>query len=484
MVTKQKPAKPMLGFCSYSHKDEALKKQLLTHLAGLERAGIISNWHDRKITAGSDLATEIDSNLRKAKVILLLISANFIESNYCIGIEMEKALAKHARGTARVIPVILKECLWDTLPIRRLQALPTDGKPVTKWTNRDAAFTNVARGIRAAIEEMTAPTARRRVPNITKAAPTSGGTTNSPPTATTPRPPVKTRKPTPATPSGSSASSTAAEKASRTRTGRARIVTPTNRISHFTSPEKSPAAIQWRAMSEVASPLNAAFADRPRSQSGHTWLQVAWASLREDAAVNPTSFIDDKFVSDVQRIGYGGKIPLFPYGASNIPDVNTERLQIVQNHSINGGRCGQDNVIVTLYANGVLSVTLNVTGLAGYDMHNWSGMQRINPDDVQKRLAQAWDFAVRWHRFGSASVSADKIAYNAGILDPSYYPFERPPQTPSNSMTLSSAERPNPIMVYKEPRLISGPILTKPTGEIEDVIKMFQMRFAEFERGR
>ncbi|NJM68846.1 MAG: TIR domain-containing protein [Scytonema sp. RU_4_4] len=142
-------------FVSYSHKDENLLKRLEAHLSILKRQGVISLWHDRKITPGREWANEIDSNLNTADIILLLVSVNFFESDYCYGIELKRALERHEAGVARVIPIIIRPVDWQNAPFAKLNALPKDGKPVTTWRNRDEAFVDVARGIREAATELT-----------------------------------------------------------------------------------------------------------------------------------------------------------------------------------------------------------------------------------------------------------------------------------------------------------------------------------------
>lgn len=143
---------------SYSHKDEALRDTLATHLTLLQRQGIINTWHDRNITAGTEWAQAIDRNLNQADIILLLISANFLASDYCYDIEMQRALERHHQREARVIPILLKPCDWETAPFGKLQALPiahgAGVKPVTLWSDADEAFTAIAQGIRKAAEEL------------------------------------------------------------------------------------------------------------------------------------------------------------------------------------------------------------------------------------------------------------------------------------------------------------------------------------------
>lgn len=156
MPTSTQPENPVELFYSYSHKDEKLRKKLESHLHGLKRQGVISGWHDRCIVAGADWRREIDLRLETAGVILLLISSDYIESDYCYGVEMAKALERYEAGKAKVIPVLLRPCEWRSAPFGKLQALPANAQPVTEWKNRDKAFLNIAEGVRQAVEEVSA----------------------------------------------------------------------------------------------------------------------------------------------------------------------------------------------------------------------------------------------------------------------------------------------------------------------------------------
>ncbi len=148
-------------FFSYSHRDETLCNELNAHLSALKRQSVIKNWTDRQITAGNDWRDEIEKHLDSADLILLLVSADFLNSDFCYLIETSRALLRHESGDARVIPVIVRPVDWQGLPISKLQALPKDSKPVTSWENHDEAWTNVAQGIRKAIEEMAGRKAQR-----------------------------------------------------------------------------------------------------------------------------------------------------------------------------------------------------------------------------------------------------------------------------------------------------------------------------------
>ena len=133
---------------SYSHADEDLRNELEKHLAALKREGAITTWHDRRIAPGDELHGQISDQLDRADIILLLVSADFIASDYCYDVEMSRALERHHRDEASVIPVILRPCDWKRTPFGGLMAVPKDGKPVVKHSTLDDGFLEVAQAIR------------------------------------------------------------------------------------------------------------------------------------------------------------------------------------------------------------------------------------------------------------------------------------------------------------------------------------------------
>ena len=147
---------PIEVFFSYAHKDEDLRDELAKHLTLLQRQKVIKAWHDRNISAGTEWKDQIDVHLESAHIILLLISSDFLASDYCYDIEMKRAMDRHQANEARVIPIILRPCDWTSAPFGKLQALPKDAKPVTTWANRDEAFLNIAQGIRKVVEALHA----------------------------------------------------------------------------------------------------------------------------------------------------------------------------------------------------------------------------------------------------------------------------------------------------------------------------------------
>ena len=148
--------KALKAFISYSHVDEALKSSLLAHLKPLERLGQIESWSDRSIKPGDSIDEEIRRQLESADLILLLVSVDFINSKYCYEIELAKALERHRKKELRIIPIILRSCVWQHTPFGGLLALPKDGKAIKSWTDQDEAITNTVSSIHDLITEILA----------------------------------------------------------------------------------------------------------------------------------------------------------------------------------------------------------------------------------------------------------------------------------------------------------------------------------------
>jgi len=143
-------------FLSYSHVDEKYRNELEKHLMSLKRQGLIESWHDRRIAPGEEWANRIDEELRNADIILLLVSADFIASEYCHEIEMREALAHHERKEAVVIPVILRPCHWTGLIFGKLQSATQNGKAVEKYPSWDDAFLEITQEIEAVAKKLSA----------------------------------------------------------------------------------------------------------------------------------------------------------------------------------------------------------------------------------------------------------------------------------------------------------------------------------------
>jgi O-acetyl-ADP-ribose deacetylase (regulator of RNase III) len=143
-------------FVSYAREDEQLRKKLSDHLGGLRQGGYISEWSDGKLIPGQEWAPEIIRQLDGADIILLLITSSFLGSEFIGRVELARALERHSRGEAIVIPVILKPADWQSANLEGLQALPKDGKPVNTWADPDTAYLNIAQGLRRTIDKWRA----------------------------------------------------------------------------------------------------------------------------------------------------------------------------------------------------------------------------------------------------------------------------------------------------------------------------------------
>ena len=149
-------------FC-YARKDKKFLEEIKTHLMPLQRLELAKVWHDADISPGSEWEEEISKHLNTADIILLLISPDFMASEYCYSKEMVQAMERHERGEARVIPVILRAIYWQEAPFGKLQALPKDAQPITKWQDRDEALFDVAETIRMVVQDLISSWEHARV---------------------------------------------------------------------------------------------------------------------------------------------------------------------------------------------------------------------------------------------------------------------------------------------------------------------------------
>ena len=141
-------------FYCYAHEDKPIRDELEKHLSWLRRRYQLTNWHDREILPGEEWERAIDTHLNTAHLILLLISPDFMASDYCYGKEMRRALERHKAGTCRVVPILLRPTYWEGAPFSSLQLLPTDARPITRWPDRDEAFQNVVTELSRTIKDL------------------------------------------------------------------------------------------------------------------------------------------------------------------------------------------------------------------------------------------------------------------------------------------------------------------------------------------
>jgi hypothetical protein len=149
--------KPVTLFFCYAPEDEPLRKELEKHLTLLERQGYISSWSGRSIGAGADWRAELERQMAEARVILLLVSADFLASDRLYEVELKRALTRRAQG-AQVLGVLLRPSDWKHGELADLEMLPArpgvgEVVPVTEWASHDAAFKRVAEVVRDRIKE-------------------------------------------------------------------------------------------------------------------------------------------------------------------------------------------------------------------------------------------------------------------------------------------------------------------------------------------
>lgn len=154
ILSNKQQIQPVRVFIICSYRDREFLEQLHTHLSILKREGLITVWDDREISAGEEWSNTLSAKSEESDIILLLVSADFLVSDYAYDREMQRALQRHETGEARVIPIILRPCDWSDAPFGKLQVLPKNAKPITTWKNKDEAFLNIVRDIRQVINSL------------------------------------------------------------------------------------------------------------------------------------------------------------------------------------------------------------------------------------------------------------------------------------------------------------------------------------------
>ena len=154
METNEQEKTKLKLFISYNHKDEGHIEEFKKHLAPLKQKGLIEEWYDRKIIPGENWEKEIENNLIYADIICLFISPNFLSSSYCQK-EEEDAYNLKKRKNIAIVPIIISPCGWkDDNILSKSLALPTDGKPISTFSNRDAGWLDVYEGLKKSIENL------------------------------------------------------------------------------------------------------------------------------------------------------------------------------------------------------------------------------------------------------------------------------------------------------------------------------------------
>jgi hypothetical protein len=154
---EQNHATPVHIFISYAHEDSAWLDKLQRHLGGLRHLGRVQAFDDRDILAGSEWEPKIKAALDTAHIIVLIVTANFLDSAYCTTIELQRALARHNDRSVYVVPIIAEHADWQALSIGRLALLPKDEqnnlRPLSDWPNVNKPLADIAMRIRQLAEQ-------------------------------------------------------------------------------------------------------------------------------------------------------------------------------------------------------------------------------------------------------------------------------------------------------------------------------------------
>lgn len=152
--------KPVNIFICYAHQDETFCRELEQHLETLKYEGLIDLWHERLIQPGIVWEEERSIHLDASQIVLMLISPDFMYSDYINGIEMVETIERAERGETHVIPIILRPADWQNAPFGKLPILPKNRKSVTEQINREQTFIALANDIRRTI--LTGKVPRRK----------------------------------------------------------------------------------------------------------------------------------------------------------------------------------------------------------------------------------------------------------------------------------------------------------------------------------
>lgn len=146
---------PIKVFISYAKEDTSFMHELTKHLKVFEKNNIIEIWHDALIAPGENWKEEIKVHIQDAHVIILLISADFMASDYIDNIEISKSLDRSRKRETVIIPIIIRPTNYSSLEISKYQALPKDGKPVSTWVDKDEAWVDITNQLKKLFDSLS-----------------------------------------------------------------------------------------------------------------------------------------------------------------------------------------------------------------------------------------------------------------------------------------------------------------------------------------
>ncbi|MDE3075169.1 MAG: DUF4062 domain-containing protein [Chloroflexota bacterium] len=221
-------------------------------------------------------------------------------------------------------------------------------------------------------------------------------------------------------------------------------------------------------------------ADRPAAVSDITWLHVVLGSLRDEEVIDPIRFGSPEFQQQIHAIAHAGPAPLFDYAQAKQTSATTAALRITQGSPANW-REGRNLVTLGITARGVISISLNVSGVnarsdMGYDMGEH---HRLDPDVLLRRGGQVMGFAARWWQDLDPYERHDPLIYTAALHDVGKRRVEKAPETiPMSQHIQIPPECPtNPLVLIDPPRQVSRHGLAA-AQEPERVVEMIRLALA------
>ena len=138
-------------FISYSHKNENFKNEFRIMLSPLEKERHWKIWDDQWLLPGDNWNKEILRHINEANIIILMLTADFFNSNFIYDIELGRAIQRHEAGDALIIGIVVSDCLWEETPLSKIQILPRDAVPVDRHLHRSEIWKQVASKIKETI---------------------------------------------------------------------------------------------------------------------------------------------------------------------------------------------------------------------------------------------------------------------------------------------------------------------------------------------
>ncbi|MFA6137665.1 MAG: toll/interleukin-1 receptor domain-containing protein [Sulfurimonas sp.] len=141
-------------FFSYAHKDREYLEELKEYIKIFERNGLVERWDDNELVVGEKWDNTIKDKIYSADIIIFLLSSTSLASDYIYNNELKIAFELNEMDEAYVVPIIIKDCLWDMTEFKEFQVLPLDGIAVNSWSKKEEAWTRVSRGLKKAIDNI------------------------------------------------------------------------------------------------------------------------------------------------------------------------------------------------------------------------------------------------------------------------------------------------------------------------------------------